>query len=244
MQKVIVIIGPTAVGKTALSLELATKLNGEIISADSMQIYKGLDIGTAKLSAEEMNGIPHHLIDIRSFNETYNAWLFVNDCRKKIDEIFDRNKQPIIVGGTNLYVSALINNYDFNSGIGEKCYECKHKFEFVVFAVNIEPRENLYARINKRVDIMIEQGLLNEVIALKKQGLTKDSQAGKSIGYRELLCYLDNEISLDLAIEKIKQHSRNFAKRQLTWLRSMKNIFWLDGNDLNNNIQHIINCLN
>lgn len=240
MNNVIVIIGPTAVGKTSLSLKLAKELNGEIISADSMQVYKGLNIGTAKLTSEEMQGIPHHLIDILNFNEKYNAWCFVNDCRRKIDEIISRKHTPIIVGGTNLYVTALIKNYKFNEQNSEEVYKNKYDISFQVYICNIEPRSKLYDRINARVDVMLAKGLLDEVKNLKKDGLNKNSQAGKSIGYREILEFLDGNFDYDYAVEKIKQNSRNFAKRQLTWLRSMTDVVWLNGEEENKNINLII----
>lgn len=245
MHNIIVILGPTAVGKSNLGIEVAKIIDGEIISADSMQVYKNLDIGTAKASKEEMQNIPHHLIDIKNFDEQYNAFEFVNDCTKKIDEIIARDKTPIIVGGTNLYITALIKDYDFSkSKINEKKYKSKYDLNYLIFALNIEPRSELYNRINKRVDVMLNAGLLNEVKMLKERGLDKNSQAGKSIGYRELLSFLENEMTYDEAVEKIKQHSRNFAKRQLTWLRSMDKLIWLDGKDPKNNLEHILYTIN
>lgn len=223
MKKVIVILGPTGVGKSSVAIECAKKLNGEIISADSMQIYKGLNIGTAKITEEDKQNIPHHLIDIREFSESYNAFEFVNDCTEKIEEIFKRGNTPIIVGGTNLYISALTRNYDFKNGVKSD----EKKFEFCLYALNMS-REMLYDRINKRVDKMIQEGLIEEVKKLQKLGLTKESQAGKSIGYKEILETFENLYTMDFAIDKIKQHSRNYAKRQLTWLRAMPELVWID----------------
>jgi len=289
MNKVLVILGATAVGKSEFAKTCAEKLNGEIISADSMQIYKELNIGTAKIKNSEMGNIKHHLINIKHFYENYNVWEFVNDCNKIIKEIISKNKLPIIVGGTNLYIKALIEKYDFKDSkkdlelrenlkklaensdslvlynLLEKINPGKAKqinkndsyriiktlenfyarnkkddltdttqenYDFKLYAINL-PREILYERINKRVDIMLKNGLLDEVINLKKQGLNSEMQAGKSIGYKELLDYLNEKNTLDYAVNKIKQHTRNYAKRQLTWLRSMNNLTWLDARNLN-----------
>jgi len=290
-KKVIIILGATATGKSGFAIDCAEKLNGEIISADSMQIYKELNIGTAKVGVNEMREIPHFLINIRHFYENYNVWQFVKDCRDTIENILSKNKTPIIVGGTNLYIKALIENYEFNNikrdeeirnelndfvqknntnalyqkllemspektkqinqndksrliraiecTIAEKNLkdskpnsneDIKHKkddLEFNLYALDM-PREILYKKINERVDEMIRKGLLEEVSILRESGLNFKMQAGKSIGYREMLDFLDGEISYELAVEKIKQHSRNYAKRQYTWLRSMNNIIWLD----------------
>ncbi|MDD4685686.1 MAG: tRNA (adenosine(37)-N6)-dimethylallyltransferase MiaA [Clostridia bacterium] len=293
MNKVLIILGPTATGKSEFARICAEKFNGEIISADSIQIYKELNIGTAKIKSSEMNNIKHHLIDIKHFYESYNVWEFVKDCNKIIKDIISQKKLPIIVGGTNLYIKALIEKYDFKDS--NKDLELREKFkklaeesdsatlfnllkeinldramqinkndkyriikalenfyakdkkddlinpeqedyEFKLYALNL-PREILYEKINQRVDIMLQNGLLDEVIYLKKQGLTSEMQAGKSIGYKELLDYLDEKITLDFAVDKIKQHSRNYAKRQLTWLRSMKNLTWLDASNSNDSIK-------
>ena len=229
MNKVIVILGPTAVGKSALGIALAKDVDGEIISADATQIYSGLDIGSAKITESEMQGITHHLLSFQNFTDKFNAFMFVNLARKTIDDIISRGKTPIIVGGTNLYVTALVKNFDFaKSGNFEEIYQSKYKLNFSLFALNYPLRETLYNKINKRVDLMIKNGFLNEVRLLKTKGLTHEMQAGKGIGYRELLMHLNGLLTYDDAIEKIKQHSRNFAKRQLTWLRSMENIKWLD----------------
>ncbi|MDD2445246.1 MAG: tRNA (adenosine(37)-N6)-dimethylallyltransferase MiaA [Clostridia bacterium] len=293
MNKVLIILGATATGKSEFARICAEKFNGEIISADSIQIYKELNIGTAKIKSSEMNNIKHHLIDIKHFYESYNVWEFVKDCNKIIKDIISQKKLPIIVGGTNLYIKALIEKYDFKDS--NKDLELREKFkklaeesdsatlfnllkeinldramqinkndkyriikalenfyakdkkddlinpeqedyEFKLYALNL-PREILYEKINQRVDIMLQNGLLDEVIYLKKQGLTSEMQAGKSIGYKELLDYLDEKITLDFAVDKIKQHSRNYAKRQLTWLRSMKNLTWLDASNSNDSIK-------
>ena len=235
MKDVIVILGPTAVGKSALAVSLAQKLNGEIISADATQVYKGLNIGAAKVTKEEMGGIKHHLIDILDFTEKFNAFMFVNLAQKLIDDIISRGKTPIIVGGTNLYISALIKNYAFEkSDKGEEIYENKYPLKYHLFALNFDDRQKLYQRINLRVEKMLNTGLVQEVKALKQQGLNLNLQAGKGIGYREILLWLDGVMSYTEAVDKICQHSRNFAKRQLTWLRSMENLVWLDALDENN----------
>lgn len=234
LDKVIVILGPTGIGKSKLALECAKRLNGEIISADSMQIYKGLNIGTAKPSKQEREEVPHHLIDIRNFNESYNAFEFVEDCKNLLKNIIHRNKTPIIVGGTNLYISALIKNYNFQNGTKNE----ENSYKYITYCLTMD-REKLYNKINSRVDEMMQKGLLSEVETLKNNGLTINTQAGKSIGYKEILQYLNNEFELDFAINKIKQHSRNYAKRQLTWLRSMDNLIFLNSEDFAKNIEII-----
>ena len=243
MKNVIVILGPTGVGKSKTAIEVAKLLNGEIISADSMQIYKGLDIGTAKITPTQTEGVVHHMIDIKNFDQTYNVWQFVNDCKQILDDIISKGKLPIIVGGTNLYISALTQNYDFGKEeMPKDAYLAKNDYNFQLFALNL-PREELYDRLNKRVDIMINAGLENEVLNLKNQGLNISMQAGKSIGYKEFLEYFEGLYSKDFAIDKIKQHNRNFAKRQLTWLRSMKDLIWLDASKLEENIQIIVKAV-
>lgn len=246
MQNVIVILGPTAVGKSALGISLAKSINGEIISADATQIYKGLNIGSAKTTEKEMQGVPHHLLSFLEFNQPFNAFMFVDKTTKIIDDIISRGKTPIIVGGTNLYVTALVKNFDFaKSGKNDIPYQSKYNLNYKLFALNYADRQMLYEKINLRVDLMLKNGFLEEVKNLKLKGLTAEMQAGKGIGYQELLLHLNNEISYDYAVEKIKQHSRNFAKRQLTWLRSMENLVWLDASkNLEENLNLIKNKLN
>lgn len=244
MKNVIVILGPTAVGKSDFAILLAQKLCGEIISADATQVYRGLNIGSAKQDQTNMKGITHHLINIKDFDQTFNAFMFVDMAKKLIDEIILRGNTPIIVGGTNLYISALVNNYAFEkAGKQDVPYKSKFTLKFHLFALNIEDRAVLYSKINQRVDKMLENGFVDEVKALKQQGLTIDMQSGKAIGYRELLMWLDGKIEYDEAVDKIKQHSRNFAKRQLTWLRSIKNLVWLEAGDTNN-LETVRNCIN
>ncbi|WYJ84327.1 tRNA dimethylallyltransferase [Enterococcus sp. DIV0840] len=282
LKKVLVIAGPTAVGKTSLSIELAKKLNGEIISGDSMQVYKDLDIGTAKVTKEERVGIRHHLIDCRDLSETYSVADFQKEGRQAIDSITAKGKLPIVVGGTGLYVQALL--YDFELGAKDESTEIREKYEqfaethgnqrlwellqekdnqaaesihfnnrkkviralevfdktgfsiltpkekpkklYDYFLVGLETdRAVLYDRINMRVDIMMTQGLLIEAELLYKRQ-TKQSIQG--IGYKEFFPYFEGKETLDEAIEQVKQNSRRYAKRQLTWFRNRMNASWWD----------------
>ncbi|MCR1933112.1 tRNA (adenosine(37)-N6)-dimethylallyltransferase MiaA [Clostridium tepidum] len=290
MINLLIITGPTAVGKTDISIKLAKKLNGEIISADSMQIYKYMDIGSAKITKEEMNGVPHHLIDVVEPHEEFNVASFKTLAERSIKDIWSRGKLPIITGGTGLYINSLIYNYDFTDAdrdenyrnyltelandkgkeyvhsllkdidkesyeklypndlkriiralevykitgksISEytkenekKLYDIPYNINYFVLNMN---REILYDRINKRVDIMIDKGLIEEVKKLKSMGYTPDMQSMKGIGYKEILFYLNGDISLNEAIYLIKKGSRNYAKRQLTWFRKDKRAIWVD----------------
>ena len=288
MEKVIVICGPTASGKTALSIELAKKINGEIISCDSMQIYKDMNIGTAKVTEEEMQGIKHYMIYFVSPDERYSVADYKNDAEKIIEIIINKGKTPIIVGGTGLYVDSLIYNieypkinldedyrqklekeveekglkylYDVAKKIDEQAVqkisindkkrimrvlEIYHatgktkteqevesrkkevKYDYKIFAINMD-REKLYQRINLRVDKMIENGLIEEVENLQKQ-YNHFPTAMQGLGYKEVVEYLQNEITKDEMIEKIKQETRRYAKRQLTWFRKNKQTIWIDG---------------
>ena len=297
--KVIVICGPTASGKTALSVELAKKTNGEIVSADSMQIYKDMNIGTATPTKEEMQGIEHHLIDYVLPNERYSVADFKKDAKIAIRNIIKKGKTPIVVGGTGLYVDSLIYEIEYpeikfdeeyrkqledevqKEGLDklykkavsidkeamkkispndkkrilrvleifhatgktktdqEKESRREPEFEYCVYAINWE-REELYNRINKRVDIMIKNGLIEEV----KQILNKYKKfptAMQGLGYKEVVEYLENKITKEEMIEKIKQETRRYAKRQLTWFRKNKQTIWLDGTkDMQNNIDVIL----
>ncbi|WP_442599618.1 tRNA (adenosine(37)-N6)-dimethylallyltransferase MiaA [Neobacillus sp. D3-1R] len=285
-ERLLVLIGPTAVGKTKLSIELAKKYNGEIISGDSMQIYRGMDIGTAKILPEEMEGIPHHLLDIRNPDESFSVADFQELVREKISEIQSRGKLPMLVGGTGLYIQSVIYDYQFSEVISNEAFrlsleeQAKEKGnEFVhemlkrldpESAERIHPnnlrrviraievfhftgktiseyqeeqekellynvaliglsmdREQLYERINKRVDLMIKAGLLEEVQSLYEQGI-KDVQSIQAIGYKEIYEYLDGKIEWQEAIEKLKQNSRRYAKRQLTWFRNKMDVKWFD----------------
>ncbi|PFO05789.1 tRNA (adenosine(37)-N6)-dimethylallyltransferase MiaA [Bacillus sp. AFS076308] len=285
-QKLLVIIGPTAVGKTNLSIEMAKRYNGEIISGDSMQIYRGMDIGTAKITKEEMQGIPHHLIDIKEPEENFSVAEFQLLVRAKINEIAKRGKLPIIVGGTGLYIQSVIYDYQFSDVPGDEAFRLEleervkqigndalykelqavdpesaaqihpNNVRRVIRALEIfhltgktmqeyqrkqQPdlmyetalvgltmdREKLYERINLRVDIMVKQGLLDEVKSLYNQGL-RDCQSIQAIGYKEIYDYLDEKVTWDDAVEQLKQNSRRYAKRQLTWFRNKMDVKWFD----------------
>ena len=299
-QKVIVICGPTASGKTGLSIELAKKINGEIVSCDSMQIYTDMTIGTAKPVEEEMQGIKHYLIDCISPDTRYSVADYKKDATKAIKEILKKGKVPIVVGGTGLYVESLIYGIEYNEikvdlkyreelekiiqseGL-KKLYEKAIKidpkaiekisendkkricrvleiyhstgktkteleiesrkngpdFKYLLFGITMD-REKLYDRINKRVDIMMENGLIQEV----KDLLSKYNEfptAMQGLGYKEVVKYLHGECSKEEMIEKIKMETRRYAKRQLTWFRKYDNIIWLDGLDnIQNNIKIIL----
>ena len=286
--EVYVIGGPTASGKSKLAVELAKKINGEIISADSMQIYKEMNIGTAKITKEEMQGIKHYLIDIVSPNERYSVSNFKKDAELAIEEILKKVKTPIIVGGTGLYIDSLIYGIEFqdeeidteyreklnkiaeNEGL-EKLYnkakeidpeamkkisindkkriirvlEIYHKtgktktkqeiesrkkelkYNFKVFAIDMD-REKLYSRIEKRVDMMVDEGLIGEVKGILEK-YNQFPTAMQGLGYKETVEYLQNKISKEEMIEKIKKETRHYAKRQLTWFRKNKTTIWLDG---------------
>ncbi|MEH7094511.1 tRNA (adenosine(37)-N6)-dimethylallyltransferase MiaA [Neobacillus vireti] len=285
-QKLIVIIGPTAVGKTNLSIEMAKRYNGEIISGDSMQIYRGMDIGTAKITKEEMQGIPHHLIDIKEPEENFSVAEFQLLVRAKINEIAKRGKLPIIVGGTGLYIQSVIYDYQFSDVPGDEAFrleleerakqignEALYKelqavdpesaaqihpnnvrrviraleifhltgktmqdfqkkqqpdlmYETALVGLSMD-REKLYERINRRVDLMVEQGLLDEVKSLYNQGL-RNCQSIQAIGYKEIYDYLDGSVTWEEAVEQLKQNSRRYAKRQLTWFRNKMDVQWFD----------------
>lgn len=302
--KVIVICGPTASGKTALSIELAKKVNGEIISCDSMQIYKDMNIGTAKPTIEEMQGIKHYLLDFVSPNERYSVADFKKDAKNAIKEILSKGKVPIIVGGTGLYLDSLIyeieyQNIEFDENYRKKLeqeveekgleelydkakkidpvaiekiskndkkrilriLEIYHatgknkteqeiesrknevEYDYKVYAISWD-REELYARINKRVDLMIEQGLIDEV----KNILQKYDQfptAMQGLGYKEVVDYLQSNCTKQEMIEKIKMETRRYAKRQMTWFRKNKQTIWIQGNNsIQNNINIILEGIN
>lgn len=276
--KVIAIVGPTASGKTSYAIELAKKIDSEIISADSRLVYKGFDIGTAKPTKAEQDGIPHHMIDIVEPEFEYSAGLYKTEAAKIIKEILSRGKTPIIAGGTGLYIDILLKNYtlpqieanhelrselkklskedlyeqllkldpqagdiiNINDGkkiiraieiiktSGKSLKEARgiadEEYDIKWIGRNFD-RETLYARINKRVDIMVESGLIDETQKLlSKHGRTPNLV--NTIGYREIIGYLDNKYSLEEALELLKKNTRNYAKRQLTWFRKNENITW------------------
>lgn len=286
MKDIIVIVGPTGIGKTKLSIELAKKLDAEIINGDSVSIYKRLNIGSAKPTKEEQSGIPHHLIDIKDVEEDYTVFDYQKDVRKKIEEITSRGKQIIIVGGTGLYIKAALYDYKFTEGTTyneyndlsneeilskikeykvEKLPELNNRKRLVRLLNKLEnneeitnnkdkllynikviglttDRETLYKRINKRVDIMMENGLLDEINSLKED--YKNSRILNSgIGYKEFYDYLYNNKSLEDVIEEIKKNSRHFAKRQYTFFNHQFNTNWFNA-DLNNFDNTIIEVMN
>jgi tRNA dimethylallyltransferase len=290
----VAIVGPTAVGKSALAIELAAMLDGEIVSADSMQVYKGMDIGTAKLTEEEMvasNGIkiPHHLIDFLSPTENFNVAEYQNLAREKIAEIHEKGKIPFLVGGTGLYINAVIDKYDFeNSPVNEDLrkrlweeaqengnlyiYEKLKKvdpitanklhpnnlkriiraleyyystgklfsqkkitkkesiYKLAMIGLNCE-RSVLYDKINKRVELMLKNGLVDEVKMLLDKGVTTSYTAMQGLGYKQIAQYLRGEISYEEAVRRLKRDTRHFAKRQLTWFRRDERIIWYEVNN-------------
>ena len=285
---VYVIGGPTASGKSKLAVELAKKVNGEIISADSMQIYKEMNIGTAKVNKEEMQGVQHYLVDFVSPDERYSVSNFKKDAEKAIEKILEKGKTPIVVGGTGLYIDSLIYGIEFQNeevdleyreklnkiadekGLGSlykkaqeidpeamkkisindrkriiRVLEIYHKtgktkteqelqsrknevkYEYKVFAITMD-REKLYERIEKRIDFMIEQGLIEEVKQILEKYHTFPT-AMQGLGYKEVVEYLEVSCTKEEMIEKIKKETRHYAKRQLTWFRKNKETIWLDG---------------
>ena len=235
-QKLLLIGGPTAVGKSEFALKLSKKLKMEIISADSVQVYKELNVGTSKPSQEEKELCVHHLIDEVSFKEKFNAFDFVNLSKKYIEEIANRGNLPVIVGGTGLYMESLLFAYSFKK---EK-ENNESVYDYKLYILN-QDRQKLYDKINKRVDIMLENGLLDEVKRLMDMGVSTDNQCFQAIGYKELVEYLNGNISYEEAVEKIKQGTRNYAKRQLTWFRHM-NGTWIDVDEnLDEEIDNIVN---
>ncbi|MCR5083626.1 MAG: tRNA (adenosine(37)-N6)-dimethylallyltransferase MiaA [Parasporobacterium sp.] len=292
MKKPLVIIsGPTAVGKTDISINLAKKINGEIISADSIQVYKKMDIGSAKIRPEEMQGVTHYMIDELEPDEDFNVYKFKELALKYLDVIYSKGKIPIIVGGTGFYVQALLYDVDFaeneeDDSIRKELYKTAeekgasyfHKileeidpesaaqihennikrvaraieyykqtgykisehnkeqwkkespYNFAYFVLN-RKREELYDRINKRVDIMHNKGIIDEVAHLKSLGYSRDLTSMQGIGYKEIYAFLEGECSEDEAFEKIKQNTRHFAKRQLTWFRREKCVEMLEYED-------------
>ncbi|MDI2588474.1 tRNA (adenosine(37)-N6)-dimethylallyltransferase MiaA [Psychrobacillus sp. NEAU-3TGS] len=280
---VLAIVGPTAVGKTALSIELAKTFNGEIINGDSMQIYRELSIGTAKITEEEMEGVPHHLLDIKDPTESFSVAEYQKIVREKIEEIAARGKLPIIVGGTGLYIQSVLYDFRFTeqpkidaslqkeleklpsdelfnrlrkldpeaaseihpnniqrviraiervelSGKQKKEIEQDHGQEKVYphYIIGLTTdREVLYERINKRVELMVEKGLLEEVKKLHEQGI-RGVQSIQAIGYKEIYAYLDGFLTLEEALDNLKQNSRRYAKRQLTYFRNKMDIHWYD----------------
>ncbi len=283
---ILAIVGPTGVGKTKLSVELAKKYNAEIISCDSMQIYKKMDIGTAKVTEEEKEGIIHHLIDIKDVNDNYSVYDYQKDARKVLNDLLSKNKNVIIVGGTGLYLKALLYNYefkqndnkkDFSKFSNEELYNMVKKIDdntkihvnnrqrLESFlnnhdSINIKlgnellydakiigltrPKEELYQIINKRVDEMINSGLIEEAKYFYDNNIHSKA-INTAIAYKELYMYFDGKISLDEAINLIKQRSRNYAKRQYTWFNNQMEVNWfnIDAINFENTINAVIQFL-
>ena len=285
---IIILTGPTAVGKTALSIALAKAIDGEIISADSMQVYKQMDIGSAKITKDEMEGVPHHLVDVLDPQEGFDVCRFQSMAKEALAGIYERGRVPIVVGGTGFYIQALLYDIDFTETEEDTAYrrelselartkgnhalhemlkqvdpesaEAIHEnnvkrviralefyqetgekisahneqqrlhespYQFCYFVLT-DDRKTLYERIDERVDLMLEQGLVAEVQALKEQGCRADMVSMKGLGYKEILAYPDGQISLEEAVYIIKRDTRHFAKRQLTWFRRERDVIWLD----------------
>ena len=285
----IILAGPTAVGKTSLSIRLAKETGGEIISADSMQVYRHMDIGSAKITKEEMEGVPHYLVDMLEPEEEFNVVRFQQMAKEAAERIWKKGKIPLVVGGTGFYIQALLYDIDFTENDGDESYrrqlerkasdeegaselyeilktvdpkaaqeihprnikriiralEFYHQtgkkisehnetqrqkespYNYAYFVLTDE-RSRLYERIDRRVDLMMEQGLLDEVRYLKERGVRKDSTAMQGLGYKELYAYLEGEYPLDEAVRIIKRDTRHFAKRQLTWFKRERDVIWAD----------------
>ena len=304
--KILVLAGPTAVGKTELSIRLAKALNGEIVSTDSMQIYKGMDIGSAKITEEEMQGVKHHMLDVVEPDKAFSVADYKDMAEKAIKDILSRGKLPILTGGTGLYINALTCNMNFTESekddeyrdelsklmdeegpeyvhnmlkeIDPISYEAIHqnnrkrviralevykltgkpfssynagddlyksKYDVHYYVLNMD-RAKLYERINKRVEIMYEKGLLDECIKLKKLGYTSSMQSMQGIGYKEVLLYLDGLITLEESMDMVKQGSRNYAKRQLTWFRKDPRAVFLNKDEMSDDeiLDKIVNDIN
>ncbi len=299
-QPLIILAGPTAVGKTEASIELAKAVDGKIISADSMQVYRHMDIGSAKIKPEEMQGVPHYLIDELEPWEDFNVYRFQELAKKYMKEIYEKSKIPILVGGTGFYIQSVLYDIDFTSTDADNGYReelellakekgaehlhymlqqvdaksaeeihvnnvkrviraleyykqtgqpiSKHNeeerrktspYNFAYFILNDE-RSTVYERINKRVDQMFNAGLVEEVENLITLGCRRDMVSMQGLGYKEVIDYLSGEISLEEAAQKIKQETRHFAKRQLTWFRRERDVLWVNKNELEHNNQKIL----
>ena len=293
--KLIILAGPTASGKTSVSIDLAKRIGGEIVSADSMQVYRGMDVGTAKIKADEMQGVKHYLINVLDPTEDFNIVKFKNMVKYSIEEIKRNGHVPILVGGTGFYIQSVIYDIDFDTQddngdirkaleeeydkmgadfmyeklkkIDSVSAENIHKnnkkriiraieyflinnalisahnesqrkkdspYDFRFFVLN-PPRDILYDRINQRVDKMVEEGLVEEVKSLKNAGLSIENISMQGIGYKEILEYLEGEITLDDAIDNIKQNTRHMAKRQVTWFKREKDVIYINPFEFENN---------
>ena len=296
----VILTGPTAVGKTELSIKLAKAINGEIISADSIQVYKHFDIGSAKVTKEEMDGVKHYLIDVLEPDEEFNIYVFKKLALEAMEEIYAKGKVPIIAGGTGFYIQALLYDIEFLEEEGDKTYrhmlekkaedegvtvihnmlkevdpeaakeihennlkrviralEYYHEtgmrisdhnkeqrqkespYNFRYYVLNMD-REKLYSRVNLRVDIMAENGLVDEVKKLKEMGYGKELNSMQGIGYKEIRDYVDGVYDYETAIETLKKNTRNFAKRQITWFKREKEVVWLNHEEFNNDKDKIL----
>lgn len=300
MRPLIIITGPTAVGKTALSVRLAKAIGGEVISADSMQVYRHMDIGSAKIKKEDMDGVPHYLIDVLDPEEEFNVTVFQKMAKEAVEEIYSHGHIPIVAGGTGFYVQALLYDIDFTENgedtsirmeleklgqergaeflhnllrdidpdsadeihennrkrviraieyyrqTGERISEHnkrerqkKSPYDFLYYVVNTD-RTRLYERIDRRVDLMLEQGLVEEVMHLKDMGLTRDMVSMQGLGYKEILDFLQGIYTLEEAIYVLKRDTRHFAKRQITWFKRERDVRWLDLPDFNNDLDRVL----
>lgn len=300
---IIILTGPTAVGKTKASIGLARAVGGEIISADSMQVYKYMDIGSAKIRPEEMQGVKHYLVDKLEPSEEFHVVRFQQMAKQAMEEIYAKGKIPIVVGGTGFYIQALLYDIDFTKNeedtvyrkeletlanekgavylhemlrtvdpesadsihannvkrviralefyklTGEKISEHNEKerakespYAFCYFVLN-DDRKLLYDRIDQRIDKMLEEGLLEEVTALKNKGYTKDMVSMQGLGYKEILDYLNGECTLEEAIYILKRDTRHFAKRQLTWFRRERDVIWIDKNKYGHDEEKILEVM-
>lgn len=296
----IILTGPTAVGKTELSIHLARAVGGEIISADSIQVYRHMDIGSAKIKEEEMQGIPHHLVDVLEPEEEFHVALFKKMAQKAMVEIYERGHIPILVGGTGFYIQALLYDIEFTENqttskyrneleslakekgsgylhemlaeidikaamdihehnvkrviraleffrqTGEKISEHNERerqksspYDFAYFVL-YDQRSRLYKKIETRVDTMLETGLVEEVKTLKNRGLTKEAVSMQGLGYKEILSFLEGKITLEEAVCQIKQGTRHFAKRQITWFKREKDVLWVNKQDFSDNPDQLL----
>lgn len=298
--RLVVLTGPTAVGKTALSTELAAAIGGEIISADSMQVYRGMDIGSAKIRPEEMNGIRHYLIDILDPQESFDIVQFQTLAKEAMEKIYAAGHIPVIVGGTGFYIQSVVYDIDFAENDGDTEYrrmleedpdpqklhrmleevdpesaaeihsnnikrtiraleffhqtgkkisehnaqerEKESPYNFAYFVLN-DDRAKVYERIDRRVDLMMEEGLEDEVRRLKEAGMTQDMVSMKGLGYAELLHYLNGDYPLGEAVRLIKRNTRHFAKRQITWFKREKEVTWIDRGLYDNDERKILDAM-
>lgn len=299
----IILTGPTAVGKTALSIQLAKAIGGEIISADSMQVYQYMDIGSAKIRRDEMDGVPHYLVDVLMPEEEFHVVRFQEMAKKAMEKIYANNHIPVVVGGTGFYIQALLYDIDFTESDSDasyrselECYANEHgvnalheklraidpesadsihannvkrviraleyyhltgekisvhnarerekesPYDYRYFVLN-DKRDHLYRRIDLRVDQMMEEGLLQEVKRLKEMGYHRGMVSMQGLGYKEILSYLDGEISLDEAVYEIKRDTRHFAKRQITWFKRERNVIWVNKDEYGYDEKKILNSM-